>query len=76
MIRVIMHIEAGSDPRGLWRLQSVHRLVGLFERSGCLAISSLRRSHWTKTLAEDQHVAPEFPDQLRAAAAVSTVEVE
>jgi hypothetical protein len=35
-----------------------------------------RRSHWTKMLAEDQRVAPEFPDQPRVAAAVSTVQVE
>jgi hypothetical protein len=71
-----MPIPTGSDSRGLWRLQSVHRLVGLSKRSGCLAILSLRRSDWTKTLAEDQHLALKFHDQLRAAAAVSTGEVE
>ena len=34
MILLIMNIETGSEPRGLWRLQIVHRLVGLHREAG------------------------------------------
>ena len=67
-----MNIETGSDPRGLWRLRSVHRLVGLHREAGVSGIMMRERPRWDQDAGEDQHAAPEFFDQLGVAAAVST----
>ena len=76
MILLVMHIETGSDPRGLWRLRTVHRLVGLSREAGVSGLFIMRRSQGTEMLANDQRVTPEFPDRLGGAAAVSTSPVE
>jgi hypothetical protein len=64
---IVMHIKTGIDPRGLWRLRSVHRLVGLQRGRGAWLFRD-GKVPLDQDAGEDQHAAPE---SLGAAAAAS-----
>ena len=66
-----MSIESGFDPRGLWRLRSVHRLVGLHREAGVPGLFRDVKVPLDQDAGLDQHAAPESSDRLGAAAAVS-----